>query len=54
MKNTEIFLTYFVILYVKSRFCFIACGVQLDNGLDPPCCRPPRPTLNKLQYERHE
>ena len=26
-----------VILYVKSRFVIIARGVQLDNGVDPPC-----------------
>ena len=23
-------------LYVKSRFVFVAHGVQLDNGVDPP------------------
>ena len=28
-----------VILYVKSRFVILARGVQLDNGVDPPCGR---------------
>jgi hypothetical protein len=28
-----------VILYVKSRFFFIACGIQLDNGVDSPWIR---------------
>ena len=26
-----------MILYVKSRFFFIARGIQLDNGVDSPC-----------------
>ena len=33
-------------LYVKNKICFIARGVQLDNGVEPPyvipmyTCRP--------------
>ena len=34
MKNI---LPILVILYVKSRFVILSRGVQLDNGVDPPC-----------------
>ena len=44
-------------LYVKSRFCFIARGVQLDNEVHPPC--PPQSSASsrassvKTRLESH-
>ena len=35
MKKIDKILTYFGDPLCKSRFCFIARGVQLDNGVDP-------------------
>ena len=36
MKKNENVLTYFGDPLCKKYIFFIACGVQLDNGVDPP------------------